>query len=115
MIGERAVAGSSTISSSSSGLQHEDLRARQQRRVHLERRVLGRRADEHDVARLDARQERVLLRLVEAMDFVDEQDRAAAASRAAIRSASAITVADLLDPREHRAERDEVRPRRLAR
>jgi hypothetical protein len=59
-------------------LQHEHLRAREQRRVHLERRVLGGGADQHDVAGLDARQERVLLRLVEAVDLVDEDDRAAA-------------------------------------
>ena len=62
-------------------LQHEDLRARQQRGVHLERRVLGRRADQHDVAGLDARQEGVLLRLVEAVDLVDEDDRAPAGRR----------------------------------
>ena len=53
----------------------DDFRARQQRRVHFERRVLGRRADEDDVARLDVRQKRVLLRFVEAMDLVDEDDR----------------------------------------
>ena len=68
----------------SSGLQHEDLRARQQRRVDLERRVLGGRADQHDVAGLDARQEGVLLRLVEAVDLVDEDDGAAAACAGAI-------------------------------
>ena len=64
-------------------LEDVDLRAREQRRVHLERRVLGRRADEDDVAGLDARQEGVLLRLVEAVDLVDEEDRAAAAQAAA--------------------------------
>ena len=64
-------------------LEHEDLRARQQRRVHLERRVLGGRADEDDVAGLDARQEGILLRLVEAVDLVDEEDRAAARAVAA--------------------------------
>ena len=73
--------------------QHEHLRAREERRVHLERRVLGRRADQDDVARLDVRQERVLLRLVEAVDLVDEEDRAAARRRARSRSASAMTVA----------------------
>ena len=54
-------------------LQHEHARAREQRRVHLERRVLGRRADQRDRAVLDVRQHRVLLRFVEAVDLVDEQ------------------------------------------
>jgi hypothetical protein len=58
--------------------QHEDARTREQRRVDLERRVLGRGADERDRAVLDVRQHRVLLRLVEAVDLVDEQHRATA-------------------------------------
>ena len=95
-------------------LQHEHLRAREQRRVHLERRVLGRRADEHDVAGFDARQERVLLRLVEAVDLVDEEDRAAARAAARLLGLGH-HLADLLDAREHRAERDEVRARRRRR
>ena len=53
----------------------------QQRRVHLEVRVLGRRADQGDRPVLDVRQERVLLALVEAVDLVDEQDRAASLER----------------------------------
>ena len=52
--------------------------AREQRAVQLERRVLGRGAHEHDVAGLDERQERVLLRAVEAVDLVHEEQRAAA-------------------------------------
>src|SRR5205823_4056980 len=58
-------------------LEHVHGGARQERAVHLERRVLGRRADERQQALLDKRQERVLLRLVEAMYLVDEQDRRA--------------------------------------
>ena len=64
-------------------LQDEHLRAREQRRVDLERRVLGGGADEDEVAGLDAGQEGVLLRLVEAVDLVDEEDRAAARAAAA--------------------------------
>ena len=56
-------------------LQHVDRRAREQRAVHFERRILGRRADERDQPLLDEREECVLLRLVEAMNFIDEQDR----------------------------------------
>ena len=56
---------------------------RQQRRVDLEVRVLGGRADQRDHALLDRRQQRVLLRLVEAVDLVEEQDRALARCRRA--------------------------------
>ena len=49
--------------------------ARQQRRDDLERRVLRRRADQHDGPVLDVRQESILLRLVETMNLVDEEDR----------------------------------------
>ena len=56
-----------------------DPAAGQERRVHLEVRVLGRRAHEHDEAVLDRGEQRVLLRLVEAMDLVEEEDRALAA------------------------------------
>ena len=55
------------------GVQHEDARAREQRRVDFERRVLRRRADQRDRAVLHVRQDGVLLRFVEAMNFVDEQ------------------------------------------
>ena len=58
--------------------------AGQERRVDLEERVLGRRAHEHDEPVLDGRQQRVLLRLVEAMDLVEEEDRALAARGAAV-------------------------------
>ena len=58
--------------------------ARQQRRVDLEVGVLGRRADEHHEPLLDRGQQRVLLGLVEAMDLVEEEDRALAARVAAV-------------------------------
>ena len=57
-------------------LELEDAGAGEQRRDDLERRVLGRGADERDRAVLDIRQDDVLLRLVEAVDLVDEEDRA---------------------------------------
>ena len=44
--------------------------------VHLEVRVLGGRADERDEPVLDTRQQRVLLRLVEPVDLVEEEDGA---------------------------------------
>ena len=52
-----------------------DLRPRQKRGVDLEVRVLGRRPDQRQDPLLDRGQERVLLRLVEAVDLVEEQDR----------------------------------------
>ena len=48
---------------------------REQRRVDLEVRVLGRGPDERDEPLLDRRQQRVLLRLVEPVDLVEEEDR----------------------------------------
>ena len=56
-------------------LQHKHTAARQQRSRQLEARVLGRRPDQRDDAVLDPRQKCVLLRLVEAVDLVAEQDR----------------------------------------
>jgi hypothetical protein len=54
-----------------------DLRAGEQRRVDLEVGVLGRRPDQLHDAVLDGGQQRVLLRLVEAVDLVEEEDRRA--------------------------------------
>jgi hypothetical protein len=53
-----------------------DLSSRQEGGVDLEVGVLRRRTDQRDHSLLDAGQERILLRLVEAMDLVEEQDRA---------------------------------------
>ena len=52
-----------------------DLRAREQRVVDLEVRVLGGGADQRHQALLDRGQQRVLLGLVEAVDLVEEEDR----------------------------------------
>ncbi len=76
----------------SSGLEAEQRRAAEQRRVDLEVRVLGRGADEGEQAGLDRRQQRVLLGLVEAVDLVEEQDRALA-----------VLAEPLLGPGEHLA------------
>src|SRR5207249_2818724 len=59
------------------GFELEERRAAEERSVHLEERILGSRADKRENAFLDRGQQRVLLRLVESMDFVKEQDRAA--------------------------------------
>ena len=59
-------------------VQHQDLTARQQGAGQRERRVLGGRADQRDRAVLDLGEQAVLLRAVEAVDLVDEQQRALA-------------------------------------
>ena len=55
-------------------LEPPDAHPRQESSVHLEVRVLGRRADERDRPVLDVRQEGVLLGLVEAVDLVEEEE-----------------------------------------
>ena len=84
--------------------------SRQQRGVHLERRVFRRRTDENDVAGFDAGEKGVLLRLVETVDLVDEHKRAAAAPACRFRFRH--DLADFLDARQNGAERDEPRARR---
>ncbi len=64
-----------------------------ERAVELEGRVLGGGADQHDRAVLDIGQEAVLLGAVEAMDLVDEQQRALA-RRAALAAPPRISCAD---------------------
>jgi hypothetical protein len=81
---------------------------RQQRRIDLERRVLGGRADEGEQARLDMRQEGVLLGLVEAVHLVDEDHRARGPRR---RFALGLLdgLADVLHAGQHRRQHDELR------
>ena len=103
-------------------LELHDSAAREERRVDLEVRVLGRGADQRQQAALDARQQRVLLTLVEAVDLVEEQDRAGAVGAEAIARALK-DAADVIDTRrdgrellEGGARRlgDDARQRRLA-
>ena len=56
--------------------QHQHLGARQQRAVEFEGRILRRGADQHNRAVFDHWQETVLLAAIEAVDFVDEEQRA---------------------------------------
>ena len=91
---------------SSSRRQHQHLAARQQRGVELERRVLGRGADQGHRAVLDVGQEAVLLGAVEAMDLVDEQQRALAVAAALARGLE--DPAQVGDAGEHRRQRLEM-------
>jgi hypothetical protein len=56
------------------GFEHVDARPREQWRDHFKRRVLRRRADEDNVSGFYVRQERILLRLVEAVHFIYEDN-----------------------------------------
>ena len=104
-------------------LELEDAAAADERLVDLEIGVLGGRADEDDRAVLDPRQQRVLLGLVEAVDFVHEEDRALAELPAALLRLRD-RLPDVGDAGQHRVDGDEVaaggvgddaRQRRLAR
>ena len=88
-------------------LQHIDAAAREQCRIDFERRILGGRADQPDVALLHVRQERILLRLVEAVNLVDEDD----GPRAVLPRAFGVghDLLDFFDPGEHGGELDELR------
>src|SRR5579862_6369151 len=56
-------------------LQHVNLGARKQRRNYLERRVFRRGADQADVAALHVGKKSILLRFIEAVNLVDEDER----------------------------------------
>ena len=80
---------------------------RQERADHAERRVLGGGADQRDGAGLDVGQERVLLGPREAMDLVDEQERAAAVLIAA-RGGRGHGLANVFHPGVDRRQGDQV-------
>src|SRR6267378_4065662 len=56
-------------------LKPKNLRSRHECAVYIKERIVGGRADEAKSPCLDVRQENVLLRLVEMMDLINEQDR----------------------------------------
>jgi hypothetical protein len=88
-------------------LQHVHRSAREQRRIDFERRVFGRRADKGQQPAFDVGQESVLLRLVEAMHFIDEENRAPATAGAR-HFGACHRLTNVLDPREDRREGDEI-------
>ncbi len=87
--------------------QHVHAAAREQGGVDLERRILGRGADEDHGTLLDVGEEGVLLGSVEAVDLVHEQDRAKAAATALVLGLGN-DLADLPHAREHGGERHET-------
>lgn len=56
-------------------LQPKNLRARDKGTGYIKERVVSSCADEPKISSLDVRQENVLLRFVEVVDLIDEQDR----------------------------------------
>ena len=92
-------------------LQDQHLRSAQERRIQLERRILGGRADQSDGAVLDIGQEAVLLRAIEAVDFVHEQQCALAGPRMLLRLGEHLL--EIGHTREHRRDRHETQPDRI--
>ena len=86
-----------------------DLRAREKRRDHFERRILGGCADKDNVTGFDVREKGVLLGFVEAVNFVDEDDGAMAAARFLFGDGHDFL--DFLNARENGAEGDKFRTR----
>ena len=90
-------------------LEHIDATAREKRGDDFERGIFGGRADQADGALLDVGKEGVLLRFVEAMNLIDEDDGARVpARRRAFRVGH--NLLDLLDAGQHGGELDEGRP-----
>ena len=118
VVGERAARRASRRSSSLERLEPEERAAREQRAGEREERVLGGRADEHEQPFLDEREQRVLLRAVEAVHLVEEEDRALALL-AEPGPGPLGDLAHVLHARGHRRERLErlaaSRPRRAGR
>src|SRR3546814_2944746 len=92
-------------------VQHQHLRPAEQRGVEREAGVFGRGADEHDRAALDEGQEAVLLRTIEAVYLVDEQQGALARRRHLLGIGKGLL--EVGDPREDRRQRREAHPDRL--
>ncbi len=88
-------------------LQHVHPAARQQRRVDFERRILGGCPNQPDVSFFHVRKKCVLLGLVEAMNFVDENHGASAVLPRSLGVGHDLL--DFLDPGEHGAELDKLR------
>ena len=84
-----------------------DPHPRQERGVDLEVRILGCCPDQRDRAVLDVRQQGILLRLVEAVDLVEEEDRALAVEREPLLRLGD-RAPDVGDTGHHRAHRREL-------
>ena len=95
-----------TIWSSVKRLEDVHAAAGEQRGDDFEGRILGGGADQSNVAFLHVRKERILLGLVEAVDFVDEHNRAGAVLLGALGVGHHLL--DFLDAGQHGGELDEL-------
>ena len=93
-------------------LQRIDLRTGQQRIGHLQTWVFGGAANQNEQARLHMREQRILLRLAECVDLIDEHDRPAAlrASQGLCRIDHGT---DVLDARTHGRQQQKLAARDL--
>ena len=87
-------------------IQHEDTRPGEERGVDLERRIQRRGSDQDDRAVFHVRQKCILLRPIEPVDLVDEED--GPSSGAAFRSGPGDDLPDLLDAGGNGAEGGEA-------
>src|SRR5277367_3676474 len=87
-------------------LQYVDSAAGEQRSVDFERRIFGGSADQANAAFFDMGEKGILLRLVEAMNFIDENDGSGAVLASAVGVAHDLL--DLLDPDHHGGKSDEI-------
>ena len=104
-------------------LELENLRARDERAVDVEERIVSRRADQPQISAFDIGQQDVLLRFVEVMNLIDEEDRLLSRSADAV-GRRGHHFAHLGDVAFHAAQpfelrlrhlRDDLRQRRFAR
>src|SRR6476646_8547566 len=90
----------------------KDLRARDERAVHIKERIVSGRANQAEASSFDIGQKNVLLRFVEMMDLIDEQDRLLSGGAEAIRRRSD-DAAHLGNVALHAADSNEFRVRHL--
>ena len=92
-------------------IQHQHSRTRKQCADNFERRILSRRANQRDGSIFNRRQQRILLRFVEAMNLIDEQNGAPAAQ--AVEPRLGNRAAQLFHAGKYSRERNEVRARSI--
>src|ERR1700722_16359951 len=88
-------------------LQHVHFHPRKQRRNHFERRIFGGRSDQQNISGFDVRQKRILLRPIEAVHFIHENNRAPAVTPRGLRFGHHFFY--FLDPGHHRTEGQKFR------
>ena len=91
-------------------MEHVDPAAGKKRRDDFEGGIFGRRADQPDESVFDGVEQRVLLGLVEPVDFVDEEDGPSFPPSSGAPAAFSSTSRTSLTPGGHRVQLVEIRP-----